>query len=238
VPAASSCAHACSIHVGSGPTGIAFDPKNGNLYVTNSRDKTLSVISGQNNTVIRTIACCVQYTYNKVSPWGIAFDAANGNLYVTGSAESPPVISSGGVSVISGQNNTVIRNIPCCAADGSPWGIAFDAANGNLYVTNTQDFSVSVISGKNNTVIGSPIMVGKVPPAGPFAIAFDSANGDLYVPILHNYTVTVISGKNNTVHGGPIHVGSYPIGIAFDPANGNLYVTNFYNNTVSVISGP
>src|SRR5215467_12501800 len=27
VLAASSCAHACSIHVGSGPTGIAFDPK-------------------------------------------------------------------------------------------------------------------------------------------------------------------------------------------------------------------
>jgi YVTN family beta-propeller protein len=237
VLAASSCAHACTIHVGSGPTGIAFDPKNGNLYVTNSRDKTVSVISGQNNTVIRTIPCCVQYTYNKVTPSGIAFDSANGNLYVTSSAESPPVISSGGVSVISGQNNTVIRNIPCCAADGSPWGIAFDSANGNLYVTNTQDFSVSVISGKNNTVIGSPIMVGKVPPAGPYAIAFDSANGNLYVPILHNYTVTVILGKNNTVLGGPIHVGSYPTGIAFDSANGNLYVTNFYNNTVSVISG-
>ena len=62
------------------------------------------------------------------------------------------------VSVISGKNNTVIRNIPCCAADGSPWGIAFDPANGNLYVINTQDFSVLVISGKNNTVIGSPIM--------------------------------------------------------------------------------
>jgi YVTN family beta-propeller protein len=242
VHAASLCVHVClrannSLHVGSGPTGIAFDPKNGNLYVTNSRDKTVSVISGQNNTVVRTIPCCVQYTYNKVSPSGIAFDSANGNLYVTGSTESPPVISSGGVSVISGQNNTVISNIPCCAADGSPWGITFDAANGNLYVTNTQDFSVSVISGKNNTVIGSPIMVGKVPPGGPYAIAFDPTNGNLYVPILHNYTVTVISGKNNTVIGGPIHVGSYPIGIAFDPTNGNLYVTNFYNNTVSVISG-
>ena len=36
VLAASSCVHACTIHVGSGPTGIAFDPKNGNHYVTNS----------------------------------------------------------------------------------------------------------------------------------------------------------------------------------------------------------
>ena len=63
---ASSCAHACSIRVGSGPTGIAFDPNNGNIYVTNSRDKAVSVISGQDNTVIRTIPCCIQYTYNKV----------------------------------------------------------------------------------------------------------------------------------------------------------------------------
>jgi YVTN family beta-propeller protein len=97
VLSSSSCAHACSLDVGSGPTGIAFDPKNGDLYVTNSVDKTVSVISGQNNTVIWTIPCCVQYTYNKVTPWGIAFDSANGNLYVTSSAESPPVISSGGV---------------------------------------------------------------------------------------------------------------------------------------------
>jgi YVTN family beta-propeller protein len=234
---ASSCEHVCSIHVGSGPTGIAFDPKNGNLYVTSSRDKTISIISGQNNAVIRTIPCCVQYIYNKVTPWGVAFDSANGNLYVTSSAESPPVISSGGVSVISGQNNTVIKNIPCCAAEGSPWGVAFDPANGNLYVTSTQAFSVSVISGRNNAVIGSPIMVGKVPPSGPHAIAFDSTNGNLYVTILHNYAVTAISGKNNTVLGSPIHVGSYPIGISFDSANGNLYVTNLYNNTVSVISG-
>ena len=72
---------------------------------------TVSVISGQDNSVIRTIPCCVQYTYNKIRPWGIAFDSTNGNLYVTGSAESPPVISSGGVSVISGQNNTRLPNI-------------------------------------------------------------------------------------------------------------------------------
>jgi YVTN family beta-propeller protein len=180
VHAASSCVHAClrtnnNIRVGSGPTGIVFDPRNGNLYVTNSRDKTVSAISGKNNTVIRTIPCCVQYTYNKVSPWGIAFDSANGNLYVTGSAESPPVISSGGVSVISGQNNTVIRNIPCYADDGSPWGIAFDPTNGNLYLTNFYNNTVSVISGKNNTVLGSPITVSK----DPYGVAFDSANGNV-----------------------------------------------------------
>ncbi|MGA9154981.1 MAG: YncE family protein [Candidatus Nitrosopolaris sp.] len=136
VLAASSCVHACTIHVGSGPTGIAFDPKNGNLYVTNSRDKTVSVISGQNNTVIRTIPCCVQYTYNKVTPWGIAFDSANGNLYVTNSGDNT-------VTAISGQNNNVIGSI---TVGKTPRAIAFDSANDNLYVDNFNNNTVSVIS--------------------------------------------------------------------------------------------
>ena len=56
-------------------------------------------------------------------------------------------------------------------------GIAFDSANGNLYVANYFDNTVSVISGQTNTVIGSPIPVGY----DPRGIAFDSANGNLYV---------------------------------------------------------
>ena len=41
-----------------------------------------------------------------------------------------------------------------------PSGIAFDSANGNLYVTNSNTDTVSVISGQTNSVIGSPIPVG------------------------------------------------------------------------------
>jgi DNA-binding beta-propeller fold protein YncE len=56
-------------------------------------------------------------------------------------------------------------------------GIAFDSANGDLYVTNVCNSAVSVISGQTNTIIGNPIPIDN--PAG--SIAFDSANGDLYV---------------------------------------------------------
>jgi YVTN family beta-propeller protein len=78
------------IHVGSYPTGIAFDSANGNLYVTNSGDNTVTAISSQNNNVIGTMAV-------GKTPRGIAFDPANGNLYVTNfndntvSVISPPV---------------------------------------------------------------------------------------------------------------------------------------------------
>jgi hypothetical protein len=52
---------------------------------------------------------------------------------------------------------------------GGPHAIAFDSANGNLYVPILHNYTVTVISGKNNTVLGGPIHVG---------IGFDSTNGD------------------------------------------------------------
>ncbi|MGB7952560.1 MAG: hypothetical protein WCF23_01160, partial [Candidatus Nitrosopolaris sp.] len=66
-----------SIPVGSGPGGIAFDAVNGNLYVANNHDNTVSVISGRNNTVVGSPIPVGN------GPFGIAFDSANGNLYVT-----------------------------------------------------------------------------------------------------------------------------------------------------------
>src|SRR5713226_1961056 len=107
---------------------------------------------------------------------------------------------SGIVSVANA--DSVIANIP---VGSGPGGIAFDAANGNLYVANNHDNTVSVISGQTNTVIGIPIPVGN----GPFGIAFDSANGNLYVTNFKDTnnggnTVSVISGQTNTVIGSPI----------------------------------
>ena len=77
------------------------------------------------------------------------------------------------VSVISAKNNTVVGS-PIPEAGGAPESIAFDSANGNLYVANRGDSIVSVISGQTNTVIDSIRNVGH----NPDAIAFDSANGD------------------------------------------------------------
>jgi YVTN family beta-propeller protein len=79
-----------TIRVGSGPDAIAFDSMNGNLYVANQVDGTVSVISGQTNTVIGS-----PIPVGK-TPFGIAFDSANGNLYVTNSGDNT-------VSVISGK---------------------------------------------------------------------------------------------------------------------------------------
>src|SRR6266540_2910507 len=79
------------------PHHMAFNPDNGDIYVTNLDSDTVSVIDSQTNTVIG----------NPIPvgdrPVGIAFNADNGDLYVANQFSNT-------VSVIDGQTNTVTGN--------------------------------------------------------------------------------------------------------------------------------
>ena len=67
-------------------------------YVTNFKDGTVSVISGQTSTVTATIPV-------GTSPVGVAVSPLTGDVYVTN-------FKDGTVSVISGQTSTVTATIP------------------------------------------------------------------------------------------------------------------------------
>jgi len=240
---------------GMGPWGIAYDPSNGYIYVTNFYSGTVSVINGATNTVIANITV-------GSGPRGVAYDPSNGYIYVTnelsdtisviygttviatipvgtwpvGVAYDPSngyiyVADSGSdsVSVIYGTTNTVIATIP---VEGGPEGIAYDPSNGYIYVTNFYSGTVSVINGATNTVIAN-IPVG----TGPAGVAYDPSNGYIYVTDYISGIVSVINGANNTVIAN-ITVGINPWGIAYDPSNGYIYVANSGSGTVSIISTP
>ncbi len=67
------------------------------------------------------------------------------------------------------------------------FAIAFDSANGNLYVANAGGNTISVISGKTNTVFGSPIPVGLAQltgthlPIGKWTAYVNGVNGTLTI---------------------------------------------------------
>jgi len=193
---------------GMGPWGIAYDPSNGYIYVTDDDSGTVSVING--TTVIATIP---------VGTWpaGVAYDPSNGYIYVANSFSDT-------VSVING--TTVIATIPVGPA---PMGVAYDPSNGYIYVTDSLSDTVSVING--TTVIAN-ITVG----IGPKGIAYDSSNGYIYVADFSSHSVSVIDGANNTVI-ATIPVGPNPVGVAYDPSNGYIYVTDYLSGTVYVIDG-
>ena len=64
------------IPVGDAPTGIAHDPVNGHMYVTNQAEDTVHVIDTTTNEVIGEIPV-------GDAPTGIALDSVNGQMYVT-----------------------------------------------------------------------------------------------------------------------------------------------------------
>jgi YVTN family beta-propeller protein len=205
-----------NIPVGSAPQGIAFNPNNGFLYVTNFDSGTVSVIDPSTNTVVATIPLPVGG-----GPGGIAFNPDNGFMYVANRGSTT-------VSVINPATNTVVATIP---VGSGPSGIAFNPNNGFLYVTNTGSTTVSVINPATNTVVAT-IPVG----AQPLGIAFNPNNGFLYVTSQTSSTVSVIDSSTNTVVATiPFPVGVSPATIAFNPNNGFLYVTSQTSSTVSVI---
>jgi YVTN family beta-propeller protein len=64
-----------TIPVGVGPNGVAYDPDNGKIYVTNTFSNNISVIDGSNNDVVATILV-------DTHPFGVVYNPDNHDIYV------------------------------------------------------------------------------------------------------------------------------------------------------------
>jgi len=223
---ASSVPAGSSIRVGLGPFGIAYNPVNGLLYVTNFGSSNISVVNTTTNRIVAWIPL----------PFGIetlAVDTSNGMVYVAEAVYR--------VYVINSSTNQVQWTIPLLSY-GCPTGCAphvqvFDPANGDIYVTDLTSDNVSVIHG--NTVV-TVIPVG----AAPNGAAYDSATGEVFVSNEGNTNftnLTVINGTTNRVVGQVYPSGGGP-GVAYASSNGEMYAcTNGnepgFTNDVSVSNG-
>jgi YVTN family beta-propeller protein len=215
-----------TIHVGSYPYGITFDPVNGLLYVTNFGSNNISVVNATTNQVVAWIPM----------PFGIGpivTDTVTGVVY-TGDAVST-------VYGINSSTNRVEWRIPLAGA-GCPSGCApdaqtYDAANGDIYVTDIVTNNVSVIHG---TTAVAAIPVGN----SPNGAAYDSANGEVFVSnegATIPANLTVIDGTTNRVVGQVYPSGNGP-GVAYASSNGDVYtctngIQNGFSNLVSVANG-
>jgi YVTN family beta-propeller protein len=216
--------------------GVAFDPANHYIYVSNYGNSTVSVVNTFTNRVVKAIAVTGD-------PWGIAYDSSNREVYVTDGNEQE-------VNVINGTTNKVVTNV---TVGINPAGIDYDSDNGDIYVADAGNYvhnpagdgNVTVINGSTNTVLTSISVRGY-----PWSVAYDSGNGCIYETDSNITVMKVISGTSNTVVAtvpiGPIEHGySTDFASVYDSANGNVYVTGFCgrcngvdtNNSVSVIGG-
>jgi YVTN family beta-propeller protein len=193
------------------PSGLAFDPVNSYLYVSDYVWNNVSIV---NTSTYRAAGSVLLGT----SPYNMAFDAANGDLYVT-DLESSQLI------VVGGRSNQVVGAVPLGT---TPYGIAYDPLTKDLYVDDYDAGNVSIVSGATNRVIGYL-------PAGvnPWGIAYDGADHDLYVTNPSSDNITVLDPANRTVVAS-LSVGAAPGAIAYDPFSHALFVGEYDLGNVSV----
>ena len=202
-----------TIPVETSPIGVAYNAKNGDMYVTNFDSGTVSVIDSSTNTVTKTIPV-------GTLPRGVAYNGKNGDMYVANEG-------SGTVSVIDSSTNTVTKTIP---VGTRPSGVAYNGENGDMYVADQNSATVSVIDSGTNTV--TTTITGM---SGPFVLAYNAKNGDMYVVNRALDTVSVIDSSTNTVTTTISGVENNPLGIAYNGKNDNMYVTIQGSSKVSVI---
>ena len=196
------------------------------------------------------------------NPDGICYDSADGNLYVSDGASDTirRVSLTGVVTTIAGLQFTH-GSVDGTGADARfdyPVGIAYDSADGCLYVTDTNNDTVRQVTtaGVVKTIAGSPGVRDWSDGSGgtahfwyPRGLCYDAADNALYVTDTPNHTIRRVTtdGTVTTFAGTHLTAGvtdetgsaarfGWPEGIAYDAADGDLYVTDGSSFTIRRIT--
>lgn len=186
------------------PSGIAFDGRNGDVYVADGGvfgmgGGAITIISGLNNSVVTNVRV-------PGTPYADFYDSLNDDIYV--------ITDGANLTVISGATNTVVSSIPIPGGPVGPDTPVLNPSTGDLYVVGGTGFTI--LSGSTNRIIKTvPVPGGIGWSAGGFV---DSEDNIWMLQGGDPGNVTILSGATNAI------LSTFPIGdadeMAFDPAGG------------------
>jgi YVTN family beta-propeller protein len=215
-----------SPYVWASPQSILYDPLSQEVFVANSGNNTVSVVSTGTNEVIGTVPVAQ-------SPLALAWNNETNEIYAA---------CSGLLDVISAATLRVEANISLGGL--VPGGVAFVPSLNEIFV---DTFSLqgttpqlTIISAATNSTVGSISLPSNETTAGE--IVYDNSTGDLYVA--GAWLGLYLSGVNDFIVNptaktfvGNISVGTDPDAIAPDLGTSDLFATAGANGTVSFVNG-
>jgi DNA-binding beta-propeller fold protein YncE len=261
----SGCRVAGTIRVGTGPLGVAVDPRTDTIYVTNGNDNTVSVINGARCNA-EDLSGCATAVVATVSvgkfPVADAFDPATRTLYVANLTGSISVINAAtcNATTTSGCGHPV-RSIP--DKRGPAW-IDIDQATGTVYAADSGTSgeggdTVSVIDGgacNGHAGTGCKVVATATVGANPFTVAVDQATNTIYTAnhdgviggqaaaFGSHGSVSVINGAacNARITSGcrqapaTVPAGANTSYVAADDARHTVFAVNEFDDTLSAIN--
>ena len=208
-----------SLGPSSHPTGMAVDSRNGLIYVVESTNASIAVIS--NFALLGTIPVPVVGT--TFQPFSIAFDNNTNKIYYTANGGLSGA-SNGLVYAIDPTNNatsTVVSSF-----SGKATSLAFNSFNNQTYFVEFSQTLASFEMVSLETAKVTPLQ--QTNSAGLYTIVFDSYNGYLYAAFslpskpglieIYSLIGSAYSLLNSIATGGE------PLGPVFDAGNNLVYI--------------
>jgi DNA-binding beta-propeller fold protein YncE len=245
------------------PQGIAYDPVDKSLYIcdlNNFEIRRMTTVGEVTTVAGSPIEGRLDGTGPEARfshPVGIAYDSRDGALYVTDNTNNAirRVTTAGSTTTVAGARVGFGDGAGTNARFKDPTGIAFDAADGALYISDRGNNRIRRVTpeGVVTTYSGDGSFGAATGPAAsaqwgvPNGIAWDQVDGSLYVvDTLYNTVrrisaagiVSNIAGNGSIGSFDGVFEGaefSFPMGIAVEPVTGYLFVADFGNNLVRLI---
>lgn len=173
------------------PLGEAYDPAQGEMFVTDLYSSNVSIVNTTANVLVRTVPVGPPVPpLPGVEPEGIAYDYGHGEMFVVN-------YISNNVTVLNDSRNATVANItllqPPCFDPITP---AYDARTGEVFVTCNSATYVAIINDTNDTNYAlAPVG------AGPYSDVWDSGHGEIFVTndLSNNVTVLAVRSVSSAV---------------------------------------
>jgi YVTN family beta-propeller protein len=220
------------------PEAIVLDPASDQVFVANSGNNTVGVISTLTNTLVATIPVAS-------APLALAWDYETNDIYAA--CQSLPDYESGNATldVISVATAQVVANSSLGAI--TPDGIAYVEPLAELFVSNNaindslySSPSLTIISTVTNQSVITIPLPANASTAGE--VVYDNGTRDLYVAgagmgyYTNNPDDLIVNPMTRSLVGN-ISVGTDPNAITPGPGSASLFAVAGVNDTVSLIDG-